>query len=206
MHLKLTQDWENHWHPQEYLSQYYETPRVADDEKTIYQFLMSYLRRRKTPLASALDIGTGPTVHHEIMLAPYTRHLDIADFLQPNLSEISRWLNGEGGAHNWDTYVKGILAMEGASEISPSTIEARKRLVKERVRQVLRCNIKQAQPLGRDVQYPLVTAFYLADSVASSKADWSLYMANIASLVSPGGMLLISALRNAEYYRVGNAL
>jgi hypothetical protein len=29
-------------------------------------------------------------------------------------------------------------------------------------------------------------------------------MANIASLVEPGGTLMISALRNAEYYRVGD--
>src|SRR5690349_23011699 len=99
IHLKLTHDWENHWNPQEYLSQYYETPRVADDEKTIFEFLTHHLRGLNTPLSRILDIGTGPTLHHEIMLVPYTHQLDVADYLQPNLTEISRWLNNERPAH-----------------------------------------------------------------------------------------------------------
>jgi hypothetical protein len=206
VNFKLTHDWDNHWHPQEYLSQYYRTPKIPDDELAIFQFIAAQLRRRRLPFQSALDIGVGPTLHHEIALAPYAKRLDVADLLPQNLSEIKKWLRGETNAHNWDVYVRGILVLEGVKAPTAAAIQERKQMVKQRVHQLLPCNIKNALPLGNKTMYPLVTAFYVADSVASSKSDWRSYMANIANLVEPGGVLLISALRNAEYYRVGNAI
>jgi methyltransferase len=206
MPLKLTHDWDNHWRPQEYLSQYYQTPKVPSDETVICQFIISHLGRWSNGFSTALDIGVGPTLHHEIALAPYVKRLDVADYLPQNLAEIRKWLNGERDAHDWDIYIRGILNMEGTSTANGTAVESRKRLVKQSVNRLLPCNIKNTLPLGTHVTYPLVTAFYLADSVASSKADWSTYMANIVNLVEPGGTLLISALRNAEYYRVGDAL
>lgn len=206
MHFKLTHDWEKHWHPREYLTQYYQTSRVPEDEHAIVQFIIQHLGKRSTPFARALDIGVGPTLHHEIALAPYVRNIDIADYLPQNLAEIEKWLRGAPDAHNWDIYIRGILELEGMKNPSPAAVEARRKLVKQRVHQLLHCNIKEPLPLGAKMAYPLVTAFYVADSVASSKLNWRTYMTNIANLVEPGGTLLISALRNAEYYRVGNAI
>ena len=206
MQLKITHNWEHHWNPKAYLAQYYQTVKIAEDEKAVCRFIRAQLDQRGEPFANALDIGVGPTLHHEIALAPYVSRLDVADFLPQNLIEIQKWLDGDGSAHDWDIYIRGILAMERSANPSAATIEARKRLVRQRISRLLRCNIKNKFPLESGDQYPLVTAFYVADSVASSKADWFAYMANIANLVEPGGVLMISALRNALYYRVGDAL
>lgn len=206
MHLKLTHDWNSHWQPQAYLSQYYRTAEVAGDEKAIIQFIISHFKRRDKPFASAIDVGAGPTLHHEIGLVPYVMQLDVADYLPQNLAEIQKWLVGDQGAHNWDVYIHGILKLEGVANPNAAAIDARRRLVKQRVGKLRHCDIKSPTPLGETRQYPLVTAFYVADSVASSKGDWRAYMSNIATLVQPGGTLLMSALRNAEFYRVGDVL
>lgn len=206
MQLKITHNWEQHWNPKAYLAQYYQTARIADDEKVVCRFIRSQLDRRGEIFARALDIGVGPTLHHEIALAPYVSRLDVADFLPQNLAEIEKWLDGDDSAHDWDIYIRGILAMERSASPSAATIEARKRLVRQRVNRLLRCNIKNKLPLESAEQYPLVTAFYVADSVASIKADWFTYMTNITNLVEPGGLLMISALRNTLCYRVGEAL
>jgi hypothetical protein len=206
MYLELTHDWENQWNPRAYLSQYYQTSQIPQDEQAVYQFIHSRLDRWSEPVSSALDIGVGPTLHHEIALAPYVQRLDLADYLPQNLAEIRKWLEDDDTAHNWDVFIKGILKIEGMSNPGWKAIEARKCLVKQHINRLLPCNIKQTFPLDSRQRYPLVTAFYVADSVAGCKADWYRYMTNIANLVEPGGRLLISALRNAEYYRVGDRL
>ena len=206
MQLKITHDWENDWDPQAYLAQYYQFPKVAQDETAVCKFIRSQLSSFDTLFPTALDIGVGPTLHHEFALVPYVSRLDVADFLPKNLTEIRKYLNGNSDSHDWDTYIKGILTIEGVTYPSTWEIEARKRLLKRRINRVIACNIKNRLPLGTSENYALVTAFYVADSVASSKRDWYAYMSNIANLVAPGGMLLISALRNANYYRVGDVL
>lgn len=206
MHLKLTHDWNSHWLPRAYLSQYYQTAEVAGDEKAILQFITAHLKGRDKPFSSGIDVGAGPTLHHEIGLVPYVTQLDVADYLPQNLAEIQKWLVGDQDAHNWDVYIHGILKLEGVSNPNAAAIDARRKLVKQRIGKLRHCDIKSTTPLGEARRYPLVTAFYVADSVASSKADWRQYMANITTLVEPGGTLLMSALRNAEFYRVGDAL
>jgi hypothetical protein len=208
MQLNITRNWEHHWNPRSYLTQYYQTPTVPQDEKAVYQFIHSRFSRLSQPFSSALDIGVGPTIHHQIALVPYVTRLDLADFLPQNLAEIRKWLDGDQDAYNWDAFIRGTLAIEGNRSPSLRAVQARKRLVRRRVHHLLPCNIKHTSPLGSNqtTAYPLVTAFFVADSVASRKSDWYRYMANIATLVEPGGSLLIAALRNTHYYRVGRAL
>ena len=203
MFIEHTHIWER-WDPKAYLAQYYQTSSLPEDEKAVCEFIRSRLICRIEPFPKALDIGVGPTIHHDVALAPYVTRLDVADFLPRNLAEIRKWRADDSDAHNWDIYIKGILEIEGLTNPNRLAVEARRRLVKQRIDKLLACDIRKSFPLGYEDNYPLVTAFYVADSVASSKSDWYCYMTNIASLVEPGGTLMISALRNAEYYRVGN--
>lgn len=205
MYIEQTHTWKS-WDPKAYLAQYYQTTSIPQDEYAVCEFIHSSLVRQHAPFSKALDIGVGPTIHHDIALAPYVACLDVADFLPRNLAEVRKWLNDDGDAHNWDVFLRGILTIEGVKNPPWSAVEARRQLVKQRIGQLLTCDIRKSFPLGYEDSYPLVTAFYVADSVATSKLDWHRYMANIASLVEPGGMLIVSALRNAEHYRVGRNL
>jgi hypothetical protein len=203
MYIEQSQIW-NRWDPRVYLAQYYQTRDVPQDEKAVCEFIHSCLAQRDVSFSRALDIGVGPTIHHDIALVPYAEHLDVADYLPHNLAEIRKWLTDDDDAHNWDVFLRGILTIEGITRPDRRAVEARRQLVKHRIGQLLTCDIRKPFPLGFEVGYPLVTAFYVADSVATSKSDWYCYMTNIASLVEPGGTLMISALRNAHYYRVGD--
>ncbi|MEP7288970.1 MAG: guanitoxin biosynthesis pre-guanitoxin forming N-methyltransferase GntF [Chloroflexota bacterium] len=198
-----TDDWENDWSAQAYLNQYYRTPTIPGDERAIFNFFIPYLRSFNTIFPQALDIGAGPTLHHELALVPFIEEFHIADYLPQNLAEIQKWLDDAPGAHDWDIYSRGILAIEGQAEVNDEAVEARKRLLRQRVTTLKIGNIRDDLPLGEAITYPLVTAFYVACSVARTKAEWMHYMRNVATLVAPGGVLIISALRNAEHYQVG---
>lgn len=192
------------FNPQEYLREYYFTPEVAADERAIFSTLVPWLREQGRVFERAIDIGCGPTVHHAFPLASWVRDLHLADYLEANLDEVRRWLAGDPAAHNWDVYLRGVLAIE---EIPEANLAGRVELLRSRVTRLVRCDLRNSQPLFDQPgsQYDLVTSFYCAESVAESRADWEAMTRNLTSLVAPGGALVISALRRSTGYRVGSA-
>lgn len=205
MKADITTDWHRYWNPKAYLQQYYKTPVIPTDEVAIFKTLIPYLNAQNRVFERAIDVGSSATLHHEIPLTPFVQELYVSDYLQANLDEMKKWLNGDSDAHNWDIYIEGVLRLEGMAQVAASDIEARKQLMKGRIRQPILVDIAQKRPLGSDERFPLVTAFYVAESVAQNKAEWLRYMENISSLVADDGVFIVSALRNADSYQVGSA-
>ena len=52
-------------------------------------------------------------------------------------------------------------------------------------------------------QYPAVLCCFCPDSITDDLDEWRRCTANIASLVAPGGWLVLTALGAAASYRVG---
>jgi hypothetical protein len=200
----ISRDWNNLWSARDYLRQYYQTPTIPSDEKAIFSFIIPYLRNLDAPVSRGLDFGCGPTLHHDIALAPFAEELHLADYVPGNFVEIRKWLDDAPDAHSWDVYIRGILELEGNASVDDRLVDARRADVRRKITALHPGDIRQDSPLGFETAYPLVASFYAADSIAATKADWQLYMRNLASLVEPGGILIISALRHAEYYQVGD--
>jgi len=202
MKSKITADWKD-FSATDYLNQYYKTTNIPDDERAIFNFLFEFFRKVNENFEIALDVGVGPTLHHDIAIVPYVKELHVSDYLSQNLKEVKKWLQKDPSAHNWDIYVKGILQMEGTSSVSKKEVTRRKRQMRNKISQVKIVDLSKINPLGKKVQYPLVTSFYCADSATRTKKQWLHYMKNLTSLVEPSGWIVLSALRNAQSYQVG---
>ena len=176
------------WNPKDYLSHYYLTEGVAEDEIHILKFCLEFLKSGNHHFSEALEVGSGPTVNHAAPFAPYVDSIYLSDYLDSNLEEIKKWLNQEEGAHNWGTY----LDKEQAS------------LLRQKVKELLHCDIFLSDPLSINKKFPLVTSFYCADSATHSKEAWELAMGNIFNLVAPDGWFVMSALEKAKSYKVGS--
>ncbi len=205
MSPEITNDWHGRWDPKAYLHQYYKTPDVPTDEIAIFNILIPYLKQRNPIFAQAIDVGSGATLHHEIPLIPYVEQMYVSDYLQSNLDEVSKWLRADADAHNWDIYIQGILKLEGKTPVSEADIHTRRELMKSRIAEPLLIDVAQTYPLGQERRFPLVTAFYVAESVAQTRDEWVRNMTNISSLVADDGVWIISAVRNTNSYQVGDA-
>jgi len=193
------------WLPRDYLAEYY--AEVMPDEQHALLFLHECLERLpEVPVA--LDYGCGPTVHHAVALVPKAREIYLADYLPDNLAEVQKWLDGAEDAYDWTTFTRHILRIEGVAAPSPSDVEAREQEARRRMTKLLCSDAGDDDPLAPEMRgrFPLVTAHYCAEGATDSKDTWSLYMRNIASLVSPRGALLVSACGAADYYAVGQKL
>jgi SAM-dependent methyltransferase len=191
------------WEPKAYLAEYY--VEVMPDEQFAMEFLVESLRKTP-PVSVALDFGCGPTVHHIFPVVPQAQGIHLAEYLPANRAAVERWLAGRDDAHDWRPFTRETLRLEGNPQPTEAEVEAREQEARARITCVLPGDAGDADPLGPDRRgfYPLVTTHYCAEGATDSKETWRAYMRNIAGLVKPGGVLVLSACGAADFYCVGD--
>jgi hypothetical protein len=190
------------WSPEAYLREYY--TEVQPDEQATMAFLAEAAALvGDVPLL--LEFGCGPTVHHLLPFAGRAGEIHVADYLERNLDAVRSWV--EGGLEAWDWAPFTDLALHHELGRPPEAWELRER--EARARELVTCflpaDARRRQPLGAGRRYPAVLCCFCPDSITDDLDEWRDCTANVASLVAPGGWLVLTALHEAPSYRVGPA-
>jgi SAM-dependent methyltransferase len=192
-----------------YYDLYYHRGRpVTDDEQAVTEFAMPFLRELKKG-GKFLDIATGPTVHHQLLLAPYFDELHCGDYLEDNRSMVAHWATAANGQAaqdipSWSQYTEYYLKMEGA-EAGPHAIEQRERETRNKISVICKTNLMNNPVVGENSSYDGIGCFYCLEEVARTREGFFAVVANAADLLKPGGVFMISALANSDFYHVKNA-
>jgi hypothetical protein len=190
------------WKAEDYLTDYYS--EVMPDEQFAMEFLVEAMRKT-SPVDIAVEFGAGPTVHHTMPMVPLAREIHMAEYIEGNRNEIEKWLAGAPGAHDWTEFTRETLRLEGIENPTDEQIRERETATRQKVTQVTPGDAFDADPLGPEKRgfYPLVASHYCAEGTTTDKAEWHTCMTNIASLVAPGGVFVLSACGAAAFYCVG---
>ena len=194
--------YEREWSPRDYLQQYYSTPYVPDDSQTVLAFLKEHLTHRRSGYSRAVEFGCGPTLYTALALIPHVEQLHLADYLPNNLDEVQRWLAGEPKAHDWGVYVRYILEQEYGRPPTADEVTAREVELRGKVVGLHQCDIRQPHPLGRPQVFDLVASFFCIEAVSSDRGEWELFLERLASMVAPGGSMMLAAVRRCTGYEV----
>lgn len=81
-------------------------------------------------------------------------------------------------------------------------VSRRKHELRQRISQLKVGNILASEPLGEPTSYDLVASFFCAEAVTDSKEGWKQNVANLSSLVAPGGTLVMAAVQACDHYDV----
>ena len=150
-----------------------------------------------------LEVGCGPTVHHVLPFAPHVASIHMADYLPENLTEVERWQQTAPGAYEWRQYSTLVAdLLRGRGECVDA--EGLETLARRRIEQLLSCDLKQPDILGRPAAYPVVGAFYCTEEVGIAMTRWEEVMGNLCRAVAPGGLLYLTCLRDTDFYMVGD--
>lgn len=187
------------WSAKEYLRQYYTAAEPQTDERHSLMMLAAWLRGGPR-VQRALEVGCGPVPYRALLLTPHADEIHLADFLIENLAEVRAWKEERPGHHDWDSYLRGALALEGGDPVGD--LASRKADLRSKMADLRVCNLTREHPLGLPTTYDLVTSFYCAEAISHEKADWERHVTNLAGLVGPGGRLFVTAVRNCTSYRV----
>lgn len=200
------------WSAQDYLSEYYLTGEIAEDELYVFEYLIKFLINQKKTFSSVLDFGCGPTIHHIIPIVNFAKEIYLSDFLQQNLDEVQRWLGNGKNAHDWNVYLDGVLNIEKKLGVKSSydshqleTANGRAQLIKSHVSGLLVGDILQSNPIAPyKKKFALVTSFYCAEAATHIKSEWLKAMSSLLNLVEKKGWFITAAIINSDGYKMGN--
>ena len=191
---------ETAWDPARYLADYYRA--VETDERHTLAFLVEAARGLPAD-AKVLVFGAGPTMHHAFPFAAAAT-IDLCDVLPGNLDEIRRWIRRDAGAHDWGAFARHTLACEGLPA-DDAGVARREAATRARIGRLFLSDLRSPwPPSGPRFGYDVVVTAYCADSATDDRGVWAHYMRRIASLVRPGGLFVVAALRQCRGYRVGD--
>ncbi len=187
-----------------YAAQFYCDRAVNNDEKAVMGCFVPKLKEfagKGSPSSSYLEIGCGPTLHHAIMVAPYVKNMVLSDFLEGNRKAVEQWRDNHPDALNWQQYTQFILETEQALATEQDVAD-REHRTREKILGVIPCNLMSSTVVQSETQYDLVGCFYCLEEVARTIESFRTMIANVASLIRPGGALMIAALRSTSFYHV----
>lgn len=199
--------------PTTYLHEYYRT--VAPDTLELLRFMVTALQEAPVG-ARVLDFGGGPTLYTAIVAAGRAAEIHVSDYSAANRAAVQAWLAASPAAFDWRSFTETVLQLEGAPA-TPATVAARKMLVRARLTAVLACDATTHPALMTDEPsgaphpqappaYDVLCTNLCLEAVAQDAAEWRQYLHNIAPLVRPGGMIVLSTVRRGTAYPVGERL
>jgi hypothetical protein len=186
-----------------YMAQYYSDRNVNSDERALIEYFVPRLKaftRFAGPHASFLEIGCGPTLLHAILVTPYVKEMYLTDFLEGNRTAVEQWqLNPK--AVDWHHYTRFILETE-QRDAGDQQIQERENCARQKIVRVIPCNLMSPVVVDTGDLYDLAGCFYCLAEVARTPESFRTMIANVASLIRPGGTLMIAALRSTSFYHV----
>ncbi|MBA3872337.1 MAG: hypothetical protein H0X30_24615 [Anaerolineae bacterium] len=198
--LSVTRDW-SIFNAQAYLQEYYAD--IGAENLAILDFLVRTLRD-VSPESVLLDFGGGPTLYSLIASANHAREIHFCDYLDSNLEQVQMWLEGHPQAFDWTAFIETTLILEEA-DCSKSSIVLRENEIRQRVTRILHGDANLSRPIQTDVSgYDVLVSNFCAESATEDIEQWRKFVRNITSLIKPGGKLIMSTLKGATSYGVGN--
>ncbi|KAJ8368554.1 hypothetical protein SKAU_G00085820 [Synaphobranchus kaupii] len=118
------------------------------------------------------------------------------------IGKIEDWLNKEEGCFDWSPTIQFVCELEGRSR-SPEEVEQRLRQI---VKQVLRCDVRQENPFHPLTMEPAdrILSSFCLDSACEDLETYRRALQSIAALLKPGGALVLFGVFNASFYFVGH--
>ncbi len=191
--------------PSAYLREYYNY--LGPENRELLRFLDAAYTHifTETGTARILEFGGGPTIYQLISAARYPVSIDFSDYLEGNLEEVRIWLQGKHERFCWGEFIRYVLRCEGGCS-DALAIKKREQLIRSKVKRLIHCDAKKANPLGAGYRspYDIVSVNFVLESITTDMTEWELLVDNIEPVVKPQGYLLMCAIMGATSYRVGD--
>ncbi|TSK17868.1 Glycerol kinase [Bagarius yarrelli] len=145
-----------------------------------------------------IEVGSGPTIHTVISACEHFDRIVLSDFVDQNREEVQKWIKNEEGCFDWEPIIKYVCEMEGKSS---SDVEER---LRQRVKQVLKCNILSENPFHPENIEPadcVITSLCL-EAACKDLRSYSDALCRVAQLLRPGGVLVMVGVLGETFYYV----
>ena len=192
--------------PLKYAKQEYAT--VDAFHRHSLQLLHEFYESYGSPAGlKVLEFGTGPIIIYEISTALYASEIVLSEYTEKNRRALKKWLDGDPDALKWSPFFEYVVQeLEGKSK---KEVALREEKLRQVVKAVIPCDIHSDTPVESAYHgpYDVVITCQCLECACNSIEEFSRAVSKLATLVKPGGKLVIVALEGAGdtfFYMVGD--
>ncbi|XP_013389160.1 indolethylamine N-methyltransferase [Lingula anatina] len=160
--------------------------------------LANVLRSGRIGGARLLDLGSGPTIKHHVILSKYFNELAFSDFTEKNREALRKWRDGEAGAFDWDSTFRCVADLEGEEE----NWIALKESFRNKMSTIYPCDVRNPNPLYPVLSKPFdcVTSIFCLEAACSDDITFDHVIRNVTPLLKDGGhLIIVNSLRQSAY-------
>jgi hypothetical protein len=190
--------------PADYISEYY---TVIGAEN---QFLLDFYHRAFQHIpraASFLEFGGGPTIYQLLSARRRAGEIVFAEYLASNRAEVQKWIAGHPEAFNWEAYVDAVLELEQRERTDSNRRQVREELI-PKMTEIIECDAFSPHILcghpRRD--FDVVSSSFCLECISGCESLFLDFLAKLTDLLKMRGTLVLTMLKGAKNYRVGNLL
>lgn len=188
--------------PESYLDEYYATV-IPENDKLLAFF--ADVSKKLPKVKRLLEYGGGPTVYQLVSLANNVSEIDFTDYLESNLGQVKNWVKDKKSAHDWRPFVRVALFYEYGSMPTNSAVYARERKLRSLLKSFGRVDaFNPENDKSKNQKYDVVSTNFVAESISSNRTQWRKSLKSITNYVEDNGWLVMTAIRNARYWRSGD--
>ena len=149
-----------------------------------------------------MEIGGGPTLYQLISASAKVASIVFSDYLEENLATIKSWLEANGPGL-WRTYIVATLCLEGLPSPSEAEINERAQLIRGKVQELRRLDIKDPSSLAElKESFEVVNSSFCIDSITNDVEEWQVLLGRLDGVLKSGGTLILCSLGDSISYQV----
>ena len=193
--------------PLKYVKQDYST--VDAFHRHSLQVLHEFYESYGPPPAGlkVLEFGTGPIIIYEISTALYASEIVLSEYTEKNRRALQKWLDGDPDALRWSPFFEYVVQeLEGKSK---EEVALREEKLRQVVKSVIPCDLHKDTPVEPAYHgpYDVVFTCQCLECACNSLEEFSMAVSKLATLVKPGGKLVIVTMEGAGdtfFYMAGD--
>ncbi len=151
-----------------------------------------------------LEVGGGSTLYQLLSIAQYVERIFFTDYVEALVTETKQWCAQP--TSKWDAFIYASLYAEYGCMPSVEACAKRKQLLISKLHAFGTYDVlhNTCADDSFPVQYDVVHSSFCIESITDIIHVWKQACASLASRVCTHGMLIMTALKEASYYIVGN--
>jgi phenylethanolamine N-methyltransferase len=188
----------------DYLDEYYPDREIGRENVAALEFY--HLACRELSGQTWLEVGGGPTLYQLVSASARVRSIVFSDYVEENLASVGSWLQAEGPGR-WHDYIDAALRLEGLLVPTRADIDQRARLMRNKITELRRLDIKDPVSLADlEDRFDVVNSSFCIDSVTNDIQEWQVLLGRLDGAVRTGGTLILCSLGGSTAYQVGGEI
>jgi len=145
-----------------------------------------------------VELACGCNITWQLSASRWSSEIVMTELAESGRVEVQHWLNSKPGHLDWGQQVRHIAALEG---VTPEAMEAR---LRAKITRVVACDVHDKDPLpGERGSFDVAFTMFGLESACTDETNFRSVVANICSLLRPGGVAIICGALMALFYMLG---